>query len=106
MDPKKIAMIAEMSQVNPVFVAVFRGQAIEKIAYVDKKTGKPESFEKHALGLETAAGLQVVGEIEYPRGAAAVPVPYVKDQRILVVLSGMTKNLGQTSLRIVSHQPL
>jgi len=105
MEPKTLAILGEASQVNPVFVAVFRGQAIETIGYVDKKTGKPESFEKHALGLESVAGLQIVGEIEYPRGAKAVPLPYKKDQRILVTLSGMTKTLGQTTIRISHHQP-
>lgn len=95
-----------MLELNPVFIANYRGQGIEEIKYIDKKSGKAESFTKHALGLETSAGLQLTGEIDYPRGAAAVPVTYAKDQKILLVLNGMIKANGQTTLRIASHQAI
>lgn len=104
--PTESAAILEAAMKNPVMIAVYRGQSQEVINFVNKKTGLAESFQKHSLALENVDGQQMTGEVQYPKGAPAVPVTYQKDQRLFLTLSGMIVANGATTIRVTSHRPL
>lgn len=106
---ENLQFVLAMIHLGPVMVAEYRGEGQEVIKFTNKKTGAAEQFTKHALALEfgpDGAVEQMSADIDYPKGVDPSKTPYVKGQKLLLVLSGMLRTRDSITGSVKFHRPL
>jgi len=104
--PDTTKSLIEYLGLSPVIIFRFRGQTIEKIEYIDKKTKTKEVFHKHTLSCEYDNGTQLLVELEYPRGVEPEKVKYERDQYVFGVVTNMLRSTTGTVVRVGLHYPI
>lgn len=87
-----------------VFIGEYRGGKGEQISYVSKKTGQKAHFNRLVHNLERGEGtncepIAVSTPLADDVDPQAVPLPFTKGQRVLVVCTGLEVKMGVTTAR-------
>jgi hypothetical protein len=108
LDKAQIDLIALLSLEGPVMIGEYRGEGTELIKFTNKKTGSKEEFTKHSMAIEfgTSTVSQMSCDIDYPKNVQPTATGYVKGQRLVLVISGLTKTRDQYSATCAKHRAL
>jgi len=87
-----------------LFMGEYRGGKGEKIEYISKRTGQKEHFNRLVHNLERGEGMNcepiaVSTPLPNDSDPQAVPLPFQKGVRVLVVCTGIETKNGTTSAR-------